>query len=52
MPAYVVANDATLAQIAQDRPATETALLAVNGIGPAKLERYGEDLIDLVRTAD
>ena len=52
VPAYVVANDATLAQIAQDRPATETALLAVNGIGPAKLERYGEDLIDLVRTAD
>jgi DNA helicase-2/ATP-dependent DNA helicase PcrA len=52
VPAYVVANDATLGQVAKDRPATETALLAISGIGPAKLERYGEALLGLVSTAD
>jgi DNA helicase II / ATP-dependent DNA helicase PcrA len=48
VPAYVVFNDRTLAALAALRPSTPEALLAVPGIGPAKLEAYGDDLIELV----
>jgi DNA helicase-2/ATP-dependent DNA helicase PcrA len=48
VPAYVVFNDRTLEAIAALRPTTETALLEVPGIGPAKLEAYGDQLLDLL----
>ncbi|HXV70513.1 MAG TPA: HRDC domain-containing protein, partial [Acidimicrobiia bacterium] len=48
VPAYVVFNDKTLEALAALRPSTSEALLGVPGIGPAKLEAYGEDLIDLM----
>lgn len=42
VPAYVIFNDATLLAMAGAHPTTETELLAVSGIGPKKLETYGE----------
>jgi len=51
VPAYVVFNDATLLHIAERRPASEQALLAIPGIGPAKLALYGRALLDLVAGA-
>jgi superfamily II DNA helicase RecQ len=48
VPAYVVFNDRTLEALATLRPSTETALLGIPGIGPAKLEAYGDELIDLI----
>jgi DNA helicase-2/ATP-dependent DNA helicase PcrA len=48
VPAYVVFNDRTLEAIAALRPSTETGLLAVPGIGPAKLDAYGDQLLDLL----
>ena len=48
VPAYVVFNDKTLEALAALRPSTSDALLGVPGIGPAKLEAYGDDLIDLI----
>ena len=42
VPAYVVFSDATLVEMAARRPATYTELLEVNGVGQAKLERYGD----------
>ncbi|HET7195495.1 MAG TPA: ATP-dependent DNA helicase UvrD2 [Nocardioides sp.] len=48
VPAFVVFTDATLQLIAEHKPRTEQALLAVNGIGRAKLERYGDDVLGLV----
>ena len=48
MPAFVVFSDATLREIARRRPTTDRALLAVPGIGPAKLAAYGEALIGLL----
>ena len=48
VPAYVVLNDESLSEVARRRPRTEEELLAVKGIGPAKLEAYGDDLLDLV----
>ncbi|HET7028051.1 MAG TPA: ATP-dependent DNA helicase UvrD2 [Candidatus Limnocylindrales bacterium] len=48
VPAYVVAHDATLAAIAEARPTTLAALRRVRGMGPAKLEHYGPDILALV----
>ena len=45
VPAYVVAHDATLAAIAEDRPRTLSALRRVKGMGPAKLDRYGDEIL-------
>ncbi|MFZ0013433.1 MAG: ATP-dependent DNA helicase UvrD2 [Acidimicrobiia bacterium] len=48
VPAYVVFSDKTLEALAALRPTTQGALLGVPGIGPAKLEAYGDDLLDLL----
>ena len=50
VPAYVIFHDTTLMHIASARPADGEALLEVKGIGPAKLERYGEEVLEVVRT--
>jgi len=45
IPAYVVFHNSTLAEIAARRPTTITELASVPGVGPAKLERYGRDVL-------
>jgi DNA helicase-2/ATP-dependent DNA helicase PcrA len=45
VPAYVVFHNATLAEIAERRPRTLAELALVPGVGPAKLERYGDDVL-------
>jgi DNA helicase II / ATP-dependent DNA helicase PcrA len=45
VPAYVVFNDRTLAELVERTPRTLAELSAVPGIGPAKLERYGSELL-------
>lgn len=52
VPAYVVFPDATLVGIAQSRPETTDELSEVSGVGKAKLERYGQDVLDLVGASD
>ena len=42
MPAYVVFTDATLDALADPAARRDGALLAIPGIGAAKLERYGD----------
>jgi DNA helicase II / ATP-dependent DNA helicase PcrA len=46
IPAYVVFHDATLAEIARQAPRSLTELAAIAGIGPAKLDRYGADVLE------
>jgi DNA helicase-2/ATP-dependent DNA helicase PcrA len=46
IPAYVVFHNSTLAEIAERRPRTIAELASVPGVGPAKLERYGRELLD------
>jgi ATP-dependent DNA helicase UvrD/PcrA len=46
IPAYVVFHNSTLAEIAARRPSTIAELSSVPGVGPAKLERYGRDVLD------
>ena len=48
VPAYVVATDATLAAIAEQQPRTEGGLLAVPGIGPVKVAKYGVEILAIV----
>jgi DNA helicase-2/ATP-dependent DNA helicase PcrA len=48
VPAFVVFTDATLQLIAEQRPTSPPALLRISGVGPAKLDRYGEGLIEVV----
>ena len=48
LPAYVVFHNSTLAEIAGRRPRDLSELGTVPGIGPAKLERYGRDLLRVV----
>jgi DNA helicase-2/ATP-dependent DNA helicase PcrA len=48
VPAYVVAHDTTLAQIADARPRSLPALRRVRGMGPTKLERYGADILAVI----
>lgn len=44
-PAFVVFDDKTLRMLAAVLPTTEADLLAVAGVGPAKAERFGDDLV-------
>jgi DNA helicase-2/ATP-dependent DNA helicase PcrA len=46
VPAFVVFSDRTLAELAARSPRTLAELAAVPGIGPAKLERYGAELLE------
>ncbi len=48
VPAYVVFSDATLLAIAERRPTDDAALLAIPGIGRAKLDSFGEDVLKIV----
>ena len=49
-PAYVVLSNATLAAIAVKRPTSMVELSRISGIGPAKLDLYGEELLELLES--
>ncbi|MEM8884554.1 MAG: HRDC domain-containing protein, partial [Planctomycetota bacterium] len=49
VPAYVVASDRTLRDLARLRPTNRTALLEAHGIGPAKAEKYGDGLLAVLQ---
>jgi ATP-dependent DNA helicase RecQ len=48
VPAYVIFQDKTLAEIAAARPRTLDQLGAIPGVGRTKLERYGAEVLQLV----
>jgi ATP-dependent DNA helicase RecQ len=45
VPAYVVFHDTTLAEIAERAPTSRGELATVSGVGPAKLERYADEVL-------
>ncbi len=49
VPAYVVASNKTLEDMASLRPTTRKAMLAVHGMGPKRVKQYGQLFIDAVR---
>lgn len=51
IPAYRVLTNATIDRIAETRPTTSEQLEAVSGVGPATIEQFGYDILELIRHA-
>jgi ATP-dependent DNA helicase RecQ len=49
VPLYCILQNATLAELVRCRPTTPAALLAVKGMGPVRVERYGHTLLEIIR---
>ncbi|MDP9188731.1 MAG: ATP-dependent DNA helicase, partial [Actinomycetota bacterium] len=47
-PAYTVANDRTLTEIASSRPGDEAALAGIHGVGPAFIKRHAGAVLELL----
>jgi DNA helicase-2/ATP-dependent DNA helicase PcrA len=50
--AFIVAHDSVLAAIAEARPASLAALRRVKGMGPTKLEKYGDGILEALAAID
>jgi ATP-dependent DNA helicase RecQ len=50
IPPFIVFGDAVLAGMAALRPKDQEQLLQVNGVGKRKLERYGEEFLQIIRS--
>ena len=50
MPAYIIFSDKTLKLMASELPTTENEFLAISGVGINKMEKYGEEFMDAIRT--
>jgi len=48
LPVYVIFHDATLAEMARERPATLDALAGLSGVGAKKLQAYGAEILRVV----
>jgi ATP-dependent DNA helicase RecQ len=46
---YMVLHKKVIAQMVEKRPTTLDALEALEGMGPSKVERFGWELLDIVR---
>jgi len=51
VPPYVIFHDSTLAEMARTRPITIDALGRIQGVGRAKLERYGDAFLEVIGEA-
>ncbi|MDQ3811159.1 MAG: ATP-dependent DNA helicase [Chloroflexota bacterium] len=49
VPAYIVFSDAVLRELAHRQPRSEREMLAIPGVGPSKLQRYGARFLQLLR---
>jgi len=49
VPPYLIAHDTTLAAIVERSPGSLAELARVPGIGPAKLDKYGIEIVEVVR---
>ena len=48
VPPYVIFHDATLMQMAAEKPSSDEALLEISGVGQIKLERYGPSFLEVI----
>lgn len=49
VPAYIVAHDSVLEELACRKPSSAQELLGIKGFGPAKVDKYATDLIDVIQ---
>ncbi|MBP2444793.1 ATP-dependent DNA helicase RecQ [Rhizobium leguminosarum] len=52
VPPYVVFPDTTLIAFATEKPRSRKELLAISGVGQAKLERYGDAFLEIILAQD
>jgi ATP-dependent DNA helicase RecQ len=52
VPPYVIFPDTTLMALSKERPQSGDVLLGISGIGQAKLERYGDAFLKVIRAQD
>ncbi len=48
VPPYIIFGDASLAQMAREKPLEQQDLLAISGVGQHKLEKYGDDFLNAI----
>lgn len=48
VPAYIIFTDETLKDMCRKLPKSEDEFLEVHGVGSAKLEKYGEEFLELI----
>ncbi len=51
VPPYVIFHDATLHEFIIHRPDSESAMLAISGVGDQKLKKFGAEFIEVIREA-
>jgi len=49
VPTFLILHDKTLRAVALARPSTSNQLLTVSGFGPAKVEKFGEAILELCK---
>jgi superfamily II DNA helicase RecQ len=49
VPTFLILHDKTLRAVAQARPSTSNQLLTVSGFGSAKVEKFGEAILELCK---
>ena len=49
VPPYVIFHDATLREMLEQRPLTPSEMLNISGVGDSKLERFGEEFLEVIR---
>ncbi|MGV8086876.1 MAG: UvrD-helicase domain-containing protein [Candidatus Woesearchaeota archaeon] len=48
MPAYIILHDATITDLAQKMPMSLQDLEKIHGMGPVKIKKYGEELLEII----
>jgi ATP-dependent DNA helicase RecQ len=48
LPAYIIFNDATLKEMASEKPLTEEEMLTISGVGQHKFEKYGQSFLTVI----
>ena len=52
IPAYRIFSNRTMEALAIEKPSTREGLLEIHGIGPTKLEEFGDELLLLLKSID
>jgi len=48
IPAYLIFTDATLEEMAEEKPINLVQMLEISGVGETKMENYGQDFLDII----
>jgi len=49
IPPYIIFSDSTLRELTEKLPQDREAMLQVKGVGQVKMERFGEDFLQLIK---